>query len=226
MRLVATAVTAALLLLAAPARADEEVGVGLPAPAFSLKALNAEATGTPWFRLDQFAGEEPDDPGSKVVLLSFFASWCGPCKRELPFLVQLDGMYREQGLRVVSVSIDTEEPAIEAARRMAAEAKARHPVLSDRFNVLARRYLGDQSPLPSVFLVGRDGNVLLIEKGYAGDASAFLLGEVQAALGLPRRAAPPAQPAAQARAPAAAPKPAARSTASAPGVQPASLKRP
>ena len=51
-----------LLLAAAPALAEEEVGVGLPAPAFSLKALNADVTGSPWFRLDQFVGEEADDP--------------------------------------------------------------------------------------------------------------------------------------------------------------------
>ena len=182
---------ALLLLAAAPALAEDEIGVGLPAPGFSLKTLNPDVTGSPWFRLDQLVGEEPDDAQAKVVLLSFFASWCGPCQRELPFLVQLDGMYRDQGLRVVSISIDREEPAIEAARRMAQGAHVRHPVLSDRFNVLARRYLGDQSPLPSVFLIGRDGNVLLIEKGYAKDASAFLLSEVQGALGVQRRAAAP-----------------------------------
>lgn len=182
---------AALLLLAAsPALAEDEVGVGLPAPAFSLKTLNPEVVGSPWFRLDALVGEEPDDDQARVVLLSFFASWCAPCKKELPFLVQLDEMYREQGLRVVSISIDREEPAIGAARRLATEAQVRHPVLTDRFNVLARRYLGDQSPLPSVFLVGRDGNVLLIEKGYSREASAFLLGEVRAALGIRPRGAP------------------------------------
>lgn len=210
---------AALLLLAAAtpalALAEDEVGVGLPAPSFSLKTLNPEVTGSPWFRLDQFVGEEPDDAQARVVLLSFFASWCGPCQKELPFLVQLDGMYRDQGLRVVSISIDKEEAAIEAARRMAAEAKVRHPVLADRFNVLARRYLGDQSPLPSVFLVGRDGNVLLIEKGYSKDASAFLLSEVQGALGIQRRAMAP---------PAAAPAP--RPPAPPPGVRPVSARRP
>jgi len=184
--------TAALLLLAAaPALAEDEIGVGLPAPGFSLKTLNPEASGTSWFRLDQFVGEEPDDPKARVVLLSFFASWCAPCKRELPFLVQLDGMYRDQGLRVVSISIDKEEPGIAAVRRLVADAKVTYPVLSDRFNVLARRYLGDKSPLPSVFLVGRDGTVLRIERGYAKDASAFLLAEVQAALGIERKAGTP-----------------------------------
>jgi thiol-disulfide isomerase/thioredoxin len=181
--------TSALLLLlaAAPALADDEIGEGLPAPGFSLKTLNPEVVGATWFRLDQLVGEEPDDPRAKVVLLSFFASWCGPCKKELPFLVQLDGMYRDQGLRVVSVSIDKEEAGIEAVRRLVADARVTYPVLSDRFNVLARRYLGDKSPLPSVFLVGRDGNVIRIERGYAKDASAFLLAEVQQALGVARR---------------------------------------
>lgn len=200
---------AALLLLAAvPALAEDEVGVGLPAPAFSLKTLNPEVAGSPWFRLDALVGEEPDDAQARVVLLSFFASWCGPCKSELPFLVQLDGMYRDQGLRVVSISIDQEEAAIEAARRLTAEARVRHPVLTDRFNVLARRYLGDQSPLPSVFLVGRDGNLLLIEKGYSKEAGAFLLGEVRSALGIaPPVAAEPAAPAKAAPAKAQPPPP-------------------
>jgi thiol-disulfide isomerase/thioredoxin len=211
-------VAAALLLLAAaaaapaPVRAEDEVGVGLPAPAFSLKTLNPEAAGAPWIRLDQYVGEEPDDDGAKVVLLSFFASWCAPCKKELPFLVQLDGLYRERGLRVLSISIDKEEEGIEAARQLVSAARVRHPVLSDRFNVLARRYLGDQSPLPSVFLVGRDGNVLSIEKGYAKDASAFLLAEVQAALGLKVRAA--------------ASSPAAPPPASKPASKPAATTRP
>jgi thiol-disulfide isomerase/thioredoxin len=118
------------------------------------------------------------------VVLSFFASWCEPCKRELPFLVQLDRMYRASGLRVLGVSIDREEPAIDAARRMIAAAKVGYPVLSDRFNFLARRYLGDQAPLPSVFVVRRDGTIARIERGYAKDASQFLLAEVQAALGI------------------------------------------
>jgi thiol-disulfide isomerase/thioredoxin len=184
-------VAAALLLASAPALAEDEIGVGLPAPGFSLKTLNPAAAGATWFRLDQLVGDEPDDPGVKLVVLSFFASWCGPCKKELPFLVQLDGMYRSQGLRVVSVSIDKEEPGIEAARKLVAEAKVTFPVLSDRFNVLARRYLGESSPLPSLFLVDKTGNVIKIERGYAKDASAFLLAEVQAGLGMGRTAAAP-----------------------------------
>ena len=197
-RPLATAVAAALLaalLLPALGRAEDEVGVGLPAPGFSAKTLNPEAAGAGWIRLDQYAGDEPDDAGARVVLLSFFASWCGPCQKELPFLVQLDRMYRDQGLRVVSVSIDTAPEGIETCRRQAADAKVVHPVVSDRYNLIARRYLGEETKLPSVFLVGRDGNVLRIERGYAKDAAAFLMGEVQQALGVKPAKAAAASPA-------------------------------
>ena len=184
MRLPALAVA---LLLALPAAADEEVAVGLPAPTFSLRTMNPDAAGTPWVALDKFVGDEPEDPGAKAVLMTFFASWCEPCKREMPFLVQLDRMYREQGLRVIGVCIDKEEPGIDAAKKLVAEKGVGYPVLSDRFNFLARRYLGEKAPLPSVFLIRRDGTIAKIERGYAKDASAFLLGEVQDALGIERK---------------------------------------
>jgi len=181
MRLAAIALCAAL---AFPAAAEEEIGVGLPAPSFSLRTMNPEASKAGWLALDKFAGEAPEDDGSKLVVLSFFASWCGPCKKEMPFLVQLDRMYREQGLRIIGVCIDTEEPGIAGAKKMVTDNKVTYPVVSDRFNFLARRYLGESAPLPSVFLVRRDGNIARIERGYSKDVSAFLLAAIQQELGL------------------------------------------
>jgi len=172
------------LLGPALAAADEEIAVGLPAPAFTLRTMNPETSGLVVVSLDRYVGPEADDAQAKVVLLSFFASWCEPCKKEMPYLQRLHEMYRGQGLRVLSVSIDREEPGISQARQVAAGAKVTFPVLSDRFNFLARRYLGEQSPLPSVFLVGRDGNILRIERGYGKDAATFLLAQVQKALGI------------------------------------------
>jgi thiol-disulfide isomerase/thioredoxin len=184
-----TLAAAVALLLALPASAEEEIGVGLPAPAFSLRVMNPDAAGAAWVSLDRYVGEEPEDPAAKAVLLTFFASWCEPCKRELPFLVQLDRMYRDQGLRVLGVCIDREEPGISTAKKLVEEKGVTYPVLSDRFNFLARRYLGEKAPLPSVFLIRRDGTVARIERGYAKDASAFLLGEVQEVLGVERKPA-------------------------------------
>ena len=162
--------------------------------------MNAEAAGTGWLALDKFAGEEPEDDGSKLVVLSFFASWCGPCKKEMPFLAQLDKMYRDQGLRIIGVCIDTEEPGLSAAKKMIADNKVSYPVVSDRFNFLARRYLGESAPLPSVFLVRRDGTIARIERGYSKDVGAFLLAAIQQELGLTvtSPAARPPEPAAKA----------------------------
>jgi thiol-disulfide isomerase/thioredoxin len=180
------AALALALLLTEPTAAGDEVAVGRPAPAFSLRTLNPEASGTAWVSLEKLVGPAGEDAEARLVVLSFFASWCEPCKKEMPFLVQLDRKYREQGLRVVSVDIDTEAEGIEAATRLASEAALRHPVCSDRFNILARRYLGDKAPLPSVFLIRKDGTIARIERGYAKQASAFLAAAVRAELGLPR----------------------------------------
>lgn len=181
MRLLVLTLCAAL---AVPALAEDEIAVGVPAPTFSLRPLNPDVTGAGWLALDRYAGEAPEDEGAKVVVLSFFASWCAPCKKEMPFLVQLDKMYREQGLRVVGVCIDTEEPGIGAAKKMIADAKVGYPVLSDRFNFLARRYLGESAPLPSVFLIRRSGEIARIERGYSKDVGALLLSSIQEELGL------------------------------------------
>lgn len=181
------AVAAALALLAAvPAAAQdlaEEVGEGLPAPNFALKTLNPDVAGTTWLALDRYVGEEAEDP-ARLVLLTFFASWCAPCQKEMPVLEQLHRMYRERGLRVLAVCIDEDEQGMAAARKLLAANRITYPVLSDRFNVLARRYLGEQAPLPSLFLVDRDGMIVRIERGYAKDASQFLVAEVQASLGV------------------------------------------
>jgi thiol-disulfide isomerase/thioredoxin len=177
------------LALAAPVAAEPgEAVVGAQAPGFSLKVLNPETAGVSWLSLQSLAGEEREDDEARVVLVSFFASWCGPCRKELPLLVDLDTRYRSMGLRVVGISIDREEDGIAAARKLVADHRAAYPVLSDRFNLLARRYLGDQAPLPSVFLIGRDGTILSIERGYSRDAGGFLRSRVEAALGIKRSA--------------------------------------
>jgi thiol-disulfide isomerase/thioredoxin len=178
----------AALSTQALAQAEEAV-VGAAAPGFSGKVLNPEAAGVSWLSLQALAGTEPEDAGSKVVLVSFFASWCAPCKKELPLLVDLDKRYRSIGLRVVGVTIDKEEAGIAAAKRMVLDHRAAYPVISDRFNFLARRYLGDQAPLPSVFLIRRDGTIISVERGYTKDASGFLRAHVEEALGLKRSTA-------------------------------------
>ena len=144
---------------------------------------NAKEAGLEHVDLRSLVGPDADDPGSKVVLLSFFATWCGPCKKELPFLVQLSHEYKERGLRVISVAIDKDEAKWPEILELVAKHKVDYPVVKDRYNLIARQYLGDKTPLPSVFLIGRDGLVKLVKQGYPKDAAEFLKGEVEKAIG-------------------------------------------
>jgi len=64
-----------------------------PAPDFSLVALDGKT-----MRLSDFRG--------KAVLLNFWATWCGPCKIEMPWLVDLQKQYGAQGLQIVGVAMD------------------------------------------------------------------------------------------------------------------------
>ncbi len=91
---------------------------------------------------------------------------------------------------MLAVALDREEEGIAAARALLVKHGVRYPVVLDRFNLVARRYLGSKVPLPSAFLVRRDGTIARFERGYAKDASAFLLQGVREELGIaPRPAA-------------------------------------
>jgi peroxiredoxin len=123
------------------------------------------------------------------------ASYCEPCKKELPYLQTLQAQYRDQGLRVVLVSIDTEPAGQKKVEDLLAANHVAFPVLKDRFRLVARRWLGGESPLPSVFLIRPDGTVSHVHRGYSQEASVLLAAEVQKSLGI-AKAPPPAPPAA------------------------------
>lgn len=159
--------------------------IGEDAPVFNGLLHNPVEAGKEHVDLSAMVGSEADPDGTKVVLISFFATWCKPCKKELPLLVQLDAELRERGLRVISVAIDKDEATWPEIGRLVKEHKVTFPVVKDRFNMIARRFLGDKTTLPSVFLIGRDGLVKLVKQGYPDDAATFLRAEVEKALAAP-----------------------------------------
>lgn len=158
---------------------ETHLKTGDKAPQFGpVKLHNGAEAGMQTFVLGKYAGDEPEG-ATKGVLISFFATWCGPCKKELPFLVELDAKYRAKGLQVVSISIDKDEEAFKQVRELVEKNKIAFPVVMDRYNLLARRYLGEKTALPSVFLLSRDGTISMVKQGYGDDASAFLTAEVE-----------------------------------------------
>ena len=130
-----------VLLLSAPVLAEDLAEAGKPAPMFRLPVYNARAVGQTVVGLDRFVGAEPQDKEAKVVLLSFMASYCAPCKKEMPWLQKLSEKYKAQGLRVMMVSIDTEEEGQKKVSDLIDQNGVTFPVLKDRFNLVARRCL-------------------------------------------------------------------------------------
>ncbi len=175
---------AAASLIASTAPAEELAAVDKPAPMFRLPVYNAKAVGAPVVGLDRYVGQGANDKDTKVVLLSFMASFCAPCKKEMPYLKSLHDKYRAAGLRVMMVSIDTEPAGQRIIEELIAQNGITFPVLKDRFNLVARRWLGEKSPLPSVFLVRPDGTVSFVHRGYDEEAVATIAQHVERALGV------------------------------------------
>lgn len=181
MRLVLTLVA---LTFATPAMADELAAVNRPAPKFRLPVYNSKPVGAAVLGLERFVGPDASDKETRIVLLSFMASFCPPCKKEMPHLQSLHERYRERGLRVLMVSIDTEAEGQKIIDELIAQHGITFPVLKDRFNIVARRWLGTQSPLPSVFLVRPDATVAAVHRGYSEESISAITAEVEAAIGV------------------------------------------
>ena len=113
----------------------------------------------PDFALTDISGQKLSlaDYKGKVVLLDFWATWCGPCRIEIPGFVELQNKYREQGFSVIGVSLDTGSDAIGQVRDFYKEFKMNYPVAvgDDKVSELYGGILG----LPTTFLIGRDGRI-------------------------------------------------------------------
>jgi protein-disulfide isomerase/peroxiredoxin/uncharacterized membrane protein len=120
-----------------------------------------------------------DDLKGKVTYLSFFASWCGPCKRELPALRELHAKYESEGFQVISVGVDTEAALSE---RMARKYGADYPVLLDPDNKILGLF--DVKSMPTTYLIGRDGVVIdkLVGWGQTEEKLPKVMEQVEAVL--------------------------------------------
>jgi peroxiredoxin len=101
----------------------------------------------------------------KVILLDFWATWCGPCKAEIPGFVELQDAYHDKGLQVVGVSVD-DEPA--QLKPFAAEFKMNYPVLVGLGRDDLQDAYGPMWGIPTTFLIGRDGRICRKNSGLVG----------------------------------------------------------
>ena len=127
--------------------------------------VSAERTLAPDFSLPQLTGQQLSLSGyrGKVVLLDFWATWCDPCREEIPHFVELQNRYGGQGLQIIGVSMDDgPEPVRDFCQRF----KMNYPVVMG--NAKIGELYGGVLGLPIAFVIARDGRIFAKHAGATG----------------------------------------------------------
>jgi len=121
---------------------------GQEAPDFALKSSTGEN-----LRLSEYRGD--------VVMINFWATWCGPCRQEMPLLNELYTRYERVGFNLLGVNIDDDS---RRAMQMIDEMGVSFPVLFDSRKEVSNLY--EVEAMPVTVLVDREGNVRYVHHGY------------------------------------------------------------
>jgi len=140
------------------------VNVGAEAPDFALRS----AAG-PNLRLSEHRGQ--------VVMINFWATWCGPCRQEMPKLDEIFARYEPAGFTLLGVNIDEDSAQ---AQRLADELGVTFPLLFDDEQDVSRLY--DVQAMPMTVMVDRSGTVRSVHYGYRPGMEQRYLDEVRALL--------------------------------------------
>jgi peroxiredoxin len=140
------------------------VHVGADAPDFALRS-----SAGPNLRLSEHRGE--------VVMINFWATWCGPCRQEMPKLDEIFARYQRAGFTLLGVNIDED---MVRAQRLADELGVSFPLLFDNEQNVSRLY--DVQAMPMTVLVDRSGRVRSVHYGYRPGMEQRYLDEVRALL--------------------------------------------
>ena len=119
-----------------------------PAANFTLKSAAGEN-----IRLSEYRGQ--------VVMINFWASWCGPCRQEMPQLETLHQKYADLGFTVFGVNVERDR---DSARQVLEDIPVSFPILFDDQNQVSKLY--DVDAMPVTVLVDRSGDIRFIHRGY------------------------------------------------------------
>lgn len=134
-------------------------------------AAGADTAQAPDFTLAQREGPNVrlSEQRGDIILLNFWASWCGPCRQELPAFEALFQQYADLGVNVLAVNLDDEPRKADV---LLSDINVSFPVLFDSEGEVSARY--DVSAMPTTVIIDRDGNVRLVHKGYqSGDEKKY-----------------------------------------------------
>jgi thiol-disulfide isomerase/thioredoxin len=162
--LIAGALLAALALVASgcarPSSQQGALEIGRPAPTFSLADLNGRKVS-----LDQFKG--------KVVMLDFWATWCGPCRMTMPLL---ENLQKEYANTMVLLAINLQEPG-DAVRDYVREQNLHSQVLLDEEGIVGQTYGAEAIPMQ--VLIDKGGIVRDIMTGFNQRMATRLRSEIE-----------------------------------------------
>lgn len=133
-------VTLLITIIAVPV-ASQEAG-NEPSPQFALKDLNGKTV-----KLSNYNG--------KVVLLNFWATWCAPCRAEMPDLVKLQKEYQAHGLQVVGVTYP--DYSRRAVQKVARQLRVNYPIVLGSRELAAQYDVGEV--LPTTIIIDREGKI-------------------------------------------------------------------
>ncbi len=137
---------------------------GQVAPDFVLRSATGEN-----LRLSEYRGD--------VVLINFWATWCGPCRQEMPLLDDLYGRYQRVGFNLLGVNIDEDS---RRAMQMVQELGVNFPVLFDENKEVSKLY--EVEAMPVTILVDREGIVRHVHHGYKPGYEEKYLTEIRSLL--------------------------------------------
>ena len=136
-----------LSVFAATSLASSDLA-GQAAPDFALKSSSGDN-----LRLSEYRGD--------VVMVNFWATWCGPCRQEMPLLDELYSRYERVGFSLLGVNIDDDS---RKAMNMVSELGVSFPVLFDARKEVSKLY--EVEAMPVTVLIDREGTIRYVHHGY------------------------------------------------------------
>ena len=137
---------------------------GQSAPDFALKSSTGEN-----LRLSEYRGD--------VVMVNFWATWCGPCRQEMPLLDELYNRYQRVGFNLLGVNIDDDS---RRAMQMVEELGVNFPVLFDARKEVSKLY--DVDAMPVTVIIDRQGTVRYVHQGYKPGYEDMYLDQIRSLL--------------------------------------------
>jgi len=149
--LILSVLTSAVLLAGNPSIAAEARAA---APSWELNDVGGKP-----LKLSDFKG--------KVVILDFWATWCPPCRAEIPGFVALQNKYADKGLTVIGVSVDEQGPSV--VKPFMRQLKMNYPVVMADQKIIAD--YGGIEAIPTTFIIDREGAIVSVHQGYTDGAT-------------------------------------------------------